>query len=47
MSNQAEAGKGSKPRKEQDREAYANNWDIIFGKKKAEEQPKEKQDGTS
>lgn len=31
---QAEAGKGSAPRKNQDQEAYRNNWDTIFGKKK-------------
>lgn len=31
---QAEAGKGSKPRKTNDQEAYASGWDLIFGKKK-------------
>ncbi len=39
MSNQAEAGKGSAPRKAQDQNAYADNWDRIFGKKVKEEQP--------
>lgn len=35
-----EAGKGSSPRKQQDQEAYANNYEAIFGKKKkAEEVP--------
>lgn len=31
---QAEAGKGSAPRKNQDQDAYRQNWDAIFGKKK-------------
>lgn len=31
---QAEAGKGSAPRKNQDQEAYRQNWEAIFGKKK-------------
>ena len=31
---QAEAGKGSAPRKNQDQDAYRQNWDMIFGKKK-------------
>ena len=30
---QAEAGKGSKPRKQQDHDAYATNYDRIFAKK--------------
>jgi hypothetical protein len=35
-----EAGKGSSPRKQQDQEAYAANYEAIFGrKKKAEEVP--------
>lgn len=36
MSKQAEAGKGSKPRKQQDQDAYASNWEKIFGSKKKE-----------
>jgi hypothetical protein len=40
MSKQAEAGKGSKPRKQQDQDSYAKNWDMIFGKNK--KQPEEK-----
>lgn len=31
---QAEAGKGSAPRKNQDQEAYRQNWEDIFGKNK-------------
>ena len=31
---QAEAGKGSAPRKNQDQDAYRQNWEDIFGKKK-------------
>lgn len=34
---QAEAGKGSSPRKNSDQEAYRENWEKIFGKKKQEE----------
>ena len=34
MSKQAEAGKGSKPRKQQDHDAFASGWDRIFGTKK-------------
>lgn len=34
---QAEAGKGSAPRKNQDQDAYRQNWDMIFGKKKRNE----------
>lgn len=34
---QAEAGKGSAPRKNQDQDAYRDNWDRIFGQKKREE----------
>lgn len=30
---QAEAGKGSAPRKQQDKAAYDAGWDRIFGKK--------------
>lgn len=33
MTKQAEAGKGSAPRKEQDQKAYSDGWDRIFGKK--------------
>ena len=32
---QAEAGKGSKPRKQQDHNAYADGYDRIFSKKKS------------
>lgn len=31
---QAEAGKGSKPRKSQDSQKYAEGWDRIFKRKK-------------
>ena len=31
---QEEAGKGSAPRKNQDQDAYRQNWETIFGKKK-------------
>jgi hypothetical protein len=41
MSKQAEAGKGSAPRKTQDQKKYADNWDLIFGKKK-EQPPQQK-----
>ena len=34
---QAEAGKGSAPRKNQDQDAYRQNWDMIIGKKKRDE----------
>ena len=34
---QAEAGKGSAPRKNQDQDAYRQNWEAIFGKKKRDE----------
>lgn len=34
---QAEAGKGSAPRKNQDQGAYRQNWEAIFGKKKRHE----------
>ena len=34
---QAEAGKGSAPRKNQDQDAYHQNWEAIFGKKKRNE----------
>ncbi len=37
MSKQAEAGKGSKPRKQQDQDAYASNWEKIFGLKKKDQ----------
>jgi hypothetical protein len=29
----SDGGKGSAPRKQQDQDAYAKNWDAIFGKK--------------
>jgi hypothetical protein len=29
----SDGGKGSAPRKQQDHEAYAKNWELIFGKK--------------
>jgi len=32
-----EAGKGSAPRKQQDKAAYDEGWDRIFGKKKKED----------
>lgn len=32
MAKQAEAGKGSKPRQQQDRDAFSSGWDRIFGK---------------
>ena len=38
MATQAEAGKGSAPRKEQDNEAYRNNYDMIFGTKRKTKQ---------
>lgn len=41
MSKQAEAGKGSKPRKQQDQDAFASGWDRIFGSKKKESEQKE------
>jgi hypothetical protein len=31
MSTQAEAGKGSAPRKAQDQKSYSENYDRIFG----------------
>lgn len=31
-------GKGSSPRKQQDQEAYANNYEAVFGKKKKDEE---------
>ena len=34
---QSEAGKGSAPRKQQDQDAYRQNWEAIFGKKKRDE----------
>ena len=39
--SQAEAGKGSAPRKQQDREAYSSGWDRIFGRKDNNGQDKE------
>ena len=36
----SEAGKGSKPRKKQDQESYASNWDKIFGNKQKEDKKK-------
>lgn len=32
----SDGGKGSAPRKNQDHEKYAKNWDQIFGKKKTD-----------
>ncbi len=37
MAKQAEAGKGSKPRKAQDNDAYSDGYDRIFGSKKRKE----------
>lgn len=34
----SEAGKGSKPRKGRDDNAYATGWDLIFGSKKEKEE---------
>ena len=39
--SQAEAGKGSAPRKQQNREAYASGWDRIFGRNDDNGQGKE------
>ena len=39
MSNQWHGGKGSTPRKNDDKQAYADNWDIIFGKKDKAKEP--------
>jgi hypothetical protein len=36
MSKQAEAGKGSAPRKQQDHDAYARGWDAIFRRNRGE-----------
>ena len=33
MSKQADAGKGSKPRQQQDQDAFSSGWDRIFGKR--------------
>jgi len=38
---QNRAGKGHAPRKSADYEAYANNYDLIFGKKKKQEPEQE------
>ena len=38
---QAEAGKGSKPRQQQDHDAYATGYDRIFGNRAKNNQPKE------
>ena len=44
---QNRAGKGHAPRKSADYEAYANNYDLIFGKKKKIESTDEAwEDGT-
>ena len=37
-SPKSEAGKGSKPRKGRDDNAYATGWDLIFGSKKEKEE---------
>lgn len=42
MAKQAEAGKGSKPRKQQDQDAFASGWDRIFGSKKKEQKESDK-----
>lgn len=34
----SEAGKGSAPRKTQNTETYAKNWELIFGKKNGNDQ---------
>ena len=39
MTNQWHGGKGSAPRKTDNRKQYEDNWEKIFGKK---EKPKEK-----
>ena len=36
-----EAGKGDSPRKKQDKKAYDDGWDRIFGSKKKEKPVKE------
>lgn len=36
MGKQAEAGKGSKPRHQQDHDAFTSGWDRIFGSKQTE-----------
>jgi hypothetical protein len=33
MANEWHGGKGSKTRKAEDQDAFAQNWDAIFGKK--------------
>lgn len=38
---QNRAGKGHAPRKSADYEAYANNYDLIFGKNKKQEPEQE------
>lgn len=38
--SQAEAGKGSAPRKAKDDKAYNEGWDRIFGSKQKKEQGK-------
>lgn len=40
----SDGGKGSAPRKQQDQDAYAKNWERIFGKKKEPEEKKNEQD---
>lgn len=39
---QAEAGKGSAPRKNADYDAYRKGWERIFGKKKDDEKVEKK-----
>jgi hypothetical protein len=41
ISLQNRAGKGHAPRKTADYEAYANNYDLIFGKNKKQEPEQE------
>ena len=36
MSSQWHGGKGSKPRKVDDREQFESNWDLIFNNKRKE-----------
>ena len=40
-SGMSDGGKGSAPRKQQDKEAYDDGWDRIFGSKKKEKPIKE------
>lgn len=42
--SQWHGGKGSAPRKNADRKAYADNWDNIFGKKNENTNEEENKD---